>query len=196
MDDASLRAVYDRMATELKLSVIRTATLVEMDSVRAHLAAGKSFADVARKWSREVNTAHVGGTLGWVGANRIPVEQQEVLWGLPVGSVSPPFAEPNFHAVYRIDDRRPGPPRGTFEEERAGILRGVAITQAPQAARSMHDDLMAQYHFHVDPDSAEWLREFLQRETRTARRTYDPNLDKSYVRFDQPREGPFWKEAP
>jgi parvulin-like peptidyl-prolyl isomerase len=196
MDDATLRAVYDRMETELKLSVIKTATLVDMDSVRAALATGMPFEEVARKYSRDVNTAAVGGALGWIGASRLPVEQQEVLWSLPVGSLSPPLAEPSFHALYRVEARRNGPPRGTFESERPGILRGVAMSQLPKAARDMHDDLMAQYHFKVDPDSAEWMRDFLQRETRTARRTYDPKLDKTYVRFDEPREGPFWKEAP
>jgi parvulin-like peptidyl-prolyl isomerase len=196
MDDATLRAVYDRMATELKLSVIKTATLVDMDSVQMALAAGTPFAEVARKYSKDFNTAPVGGALGWVQAHRLPVEQQEVLWKVPVGGVSPRMAEPNFHSLFLVEARRPGTPRGTFESERSAILRGVALSQLPKAGRDMHDDLMAQYHFKVDPDSAEWMRAFLQKETRTARRTYDPKLDKTYVNFDEPREGPFWKEAP
>lgn len=196
MDDTTLHGVYDRMDTELQLSVIKTATLVDMDSVKAALAAGMSFADAARKYSKDQNSAMVGGSLGWVSATRLPVEQQEVLWALPAGTVAPVLPEPNFHALFRVDARRAAPPRGTFEQERPAILRGVAITQLPKAARDMHDELMAQYHFQVDPDSVEWMRAFLQRETRTARRTYDPKLDKTYVRFDAPREGPFWKEAP
>jgi hypothetical protein len=196
MDDATLRAVYDRLDTELKLSVIKTATLVEMDAVRSALAGGLSFADAAVKYSRDVNTAQVGGALGWIQATRLPVEQQEVLWSIPAGGLSPVLAEPYYHSLFLVEERRQAPARGTFEVERPAILRGVALTQLPKAARDMHDDLMAQYHFQVNPDSVEWMRDFLQRETRTARRTYDPKRDKTYVRFDEPREGPFWKEAP
>jgi parvulin-like peptidyl-prolyl isomerase len=196
MDEKVLRQVYENMKTQLELAVIRVPTLVEVDTVRADLARGSAFEQVARYRSRDRSTSALGGSMGWVDATRFPPDQQKVLWSLPVGAVSPTVSDPSSHSIYKILARRDGPPLKGFEEERPEILRALATKQMSRVAVEIHDDLMAQYHYRVDPDSAEWIRAFLEKETAAARRTYDPAVDKERVRLDQPSEKPFWSEAP
>ncbi len=195
-DEKVLRQVYENMKTQLQLAVIRVPTLVEVDTVRADLARGTPFEEVARYRSRDASTASLGGALGWVDATKFTPDQQQILWSLPVGSVSPTVSDPSVHSIYKILGRRDGPPLKDFDEERPEIIRAISTNQLSRVAGEMHDDLMAKYHYRVDPDSAEWIRAFLEKATAGARRTYDPNIDKTSVRLDQPTEKPFWSEAP
>ena len=195
-DETVVREVYERMKTQLELAVIRVPTLVEIDSVQADLQRGVPFDEVARHRSRDSSNAAYGGTMGWLDAARFPPDQQKVLWSLPVGGVSSVISDPTFHSIYKVLDRRDGPPLKSLAEEHDTIVRTLSISQAARAAAQIHDDLMAAYHYHVDMDAAEWMRGFLQKETAAVRRTYDPKIDKSYVRLDQPGEKPLWSEAP
>ncbi len=194
-DDTVLRAVYERMKTQLDLATIKVPTYVELDSVRANLRKGVPFEEVARRWSKDLNSARVGGSVGWVDAKSFPVASQEILWSVPVGADTL-VSETQFHAIYRVRGRRPGPPLQSFEQEKPGLLRAVSMLEMGKAGSAMHDDLMAAYHYRVDTGAAEWLRDFLHRETARARRKYDPAKDKPYAVLGQENEGPFWPEAP
>lgn len=195
-DEDVLRAAYERLAHELDISAIKVPTLVEVDSVQAALDQGIPFEEVARRYSKEQRSASAGGRIGWVNALQFTPDQQEILWSVPVGGISPLVPERAFHAIYKVAGRRPGAARGTFEAERDRILRAVSASQLPDAARRMHDDLMAAYGYQVDMEAAEWLRAFLQESTRDVRRTYDPNLDKPGVELGKPSLPRVWDEAP
>lgn len=195
-DEAAIRGVYDRMAVQLKVATIRVPTLVELDSAQAALARGLSFADAARRYSKEPATAARGGELGWISAAKIPIDVQERLWSAEIGVVVGPVADRQFHTLFKILDRRPGPPLRSFEEEKPDIVRGVYVLETGRAGVKMHDDLMARYHYRVDPAAAEWMRAFLERETATARRQFDPKVDKPFTQLGKTTDGPFWKEAP
>ncbi|MFB3906866.1 MAG: peptidyl-prolyl cis-trans isomerase [Candidatus Eisenbacteria bacterium] len=195
-DDATLREIHERLGRELHLAVIKVPTLVDIDSVQTALANGAQFGAVARRFSKDLRTAGMGGDLGWVPATKLPLSHQRALWNLPSGAVSPVLPEPNFHVLYKILGERPVETVPAFEESRDTILRSLAMLELGRVGREMHDDLMARYGFGWDDEAAEWLRAFLERETASARRTYDPKLDKSEVRLGDPHEGPFWSEAP
>jgi len=196
-DEEVIRAVFDRMSTQLKLAAIKVPTLVELDSVLAALSRGEPFDQVARRLSRDQRSSYRGGEIGWVDATGFSVEQQEILWSLPDGEVSPRFAERQFHAVYRVLDRREGPPLGSIDEERAGILQAIQRNELGRAGQELHDDLMTAYNYRVDMEAAEWMRKFLERETAGVRRTYDPEKDKSFVTLGgEPKDPRLWTEAP
>lgn len=196
-DEEVMRAVYDRLSHQLRLATIKVPTLVELEEVQAALDAGGSFDAVARRLSRDPYTAGRGGKMGWLDATSFSLEQQEILWSLPVGGVSAPFAETQFHAIYKVLDKREGPPLGSLDEERSRILRSVQRIELGRAGQELHDDLMNAYNYRVDTEAAEWMREFLHRETAGARRTYDPEKDKDYVRLGEgPTDPPVWTSAP
>ncbi len=195
-EEEVLRATYERLAVDLELETIKVPTLVEVDSVQAALSRGIAFAEAARRYSKDQRTASIGGRIGWVNALQFTPDQQEILWSVPDGGVSPLVSERMFHAFYRVVARRPGAPLGSFEMERPRILRAVSASQLPEAARKMHEDLMAAYGYHVDMEAAEWLRDFLEEATRDVRRTYDPAIDKSRVKLGAPSLPRVWDEAP
>lgn len=195
-DEDLLRATYDRLAFDLDLATIKVPTLVELDSVQAALGRGVPFEEVARRYSKDARSASAGGQIGWVNALQFTPDQQEILWSVPVGEVSPLVPERSFHSIYRVNGRRPGAPRDSFDKERPKILRAVSVSQLPEAGRRMHEDLMAAYGYRVDMEAAEWLRAFLEEETRDVRRTYDPNLDKTAVEIGKPSLPRVWDEAP
>jgi parvulin-like peptidyl-prolyl isomerase len=195
-DDEVLRAVYDRMGTQLRLATIKVSTLVDLDSAQTELAAGESFERVARRWSQDPTSSRRGGDLGWVDASRFRTDTQELLWALPAGATSEPVAEPQFHAIYKVIDRRDAPTLPSFEDARKEIIAGIHRIELPRVAGEIHDDLLAAYNFRVDREAAEWLREFLHRETAGVRRRYDPEKDKPYARIGEPTEERLWEEAP
>ena len=194
--DEVLGEVYGRLATQLHLEAIKVPTDAEMEEVQAALDSGEAFDAVARRLSRDPSSSHRGGNLGWIDADRFPVAQQEILWSLDIGEISAPIAERQFHAVYRLVDRRPGPALGSLEEERSRILRGIHQAELGRAGKQMHEDLMTAYNYRVDMDAAEWMREFLHRETAGARRTYDPEKDKPYAELGKPTDPPYWDRVP
>lgn len=195
-DEQTVRQVYENMKTQLQLAVIRVPTLVEVDTVRADLARGIPFEEVVRRRSRDSSTARSGGMMGWLDAIRFSPEQQALLWPLPVGAVSKTVNDPSFYSIYKVLARRDGPPLKDFATERQTIALAISKSQLGPAGAAIHDDLMAYYHYRVDPDAAEWLRAFLQKETATARRTVDPTYDKTSLRIGEATEKPFWSEAP
>lgn len=177
IDDAVLRTVYGRMGTKLKLAAVRVPTYAELDSVKAALAAGASFPEVARKWSRDPVTAAAGGELGWFKAADFPIKFQEVLWSLPVGSQSPTIEEPDFHSIYMVLDSEQDTTLGSFEAEREKLYQSMVRPLLGKAGSEMYADLMAAYHFRIDPDNAEWIRAFFQKGTAGVRRGFDPSKD-------------------
>jgi parvulin-like peptidyl-prolyl isomerase len=196
IDDALLQGTYERMKTDLRVAAIRVPTNAAMDSVKAELAAGTSFADAARKWSKDP-TAGPGGDLGWKQAISFFPETQEVLWRLAVGDVSPAIKEPNFHSIYRILEKRPNTSLLSFAEERSRLFRSAVSPLLGPAGGEMHDDLMGAYHFRVNPENAEWIRAFLQKETAGVRRGYDPDRDKPVSRASEEDRGlPQWGDSP
>ena len=96
---------YDR---ERKLSAILVHTRPEIDAVRAALAAGQPFAEVARAHSLDKRSAERGGELGFIGREAAPSLHipAEVFKTLPLGEISAPLrAGRSWHLVRFSEDR-------------------------------------------------------------------------------------------
>jgi len=195
MGEEIFQSIYWRLGKDLRVAVIRVPAAAGIDSAKAELARGVPFAEVATKYSKDPVSAAAGGEVGWVSAREMSLDSQEALWSQPIGTDTPPIEESPYWAIYRALEERTATP-GTFEEERPAIERYVLMREKAKGGARMHDALMEAYRYRVDADAAEWLRDFLQRETSSARRTYDPAIDKSSADLTAPREGPFWPEAP
>ena len=66
---------------------------------------GASFVTYARQFS-EASTAAVGGDLGYVMAEQLPAQLQEVVQSLPVGQISDPIRVPGGFSIIAVSDKR------------------------------------------------------------------------------------------
>lgn len=76
-------------------------------ALKARVAAGESFEELARKSSDERETQGFGGAMGLVELERLPGEMRGIITSLPDGGVSDPLpyaadpTKPGYHILYR-----------------------------------------------------------------------------------------------
>jgi len=78
----------------------------KLDAVKAALAEGKPFADVAREFSEDVATKARGGELGAFGRRRLGDEVDVVLDQVKPPTVTDPISTPRGFWIVKLDDRR------------------------------------------------------------------------------------------
>jgi peptidyl-prolyl cis-trans isomerase SurA len=84
--------------------------LAFLDSLKALVEAGESFADVARKDSDDEDSAPSGGLLGWYEVANMPSDFRQAVRGLDIGEVSEPFiSEFGGHIIQVIDGQEKRP---------------------------------------------------------------------------------------
>ena len=75
-----------------------------LDSLKARVQAGDSFADLAKKYSDDKDSAPAGGMLGWYEVSKLPTDFRKALQGLKAGEVSAPFiSEFGAHLLQVVD---------------------------------------------------------------------------------------------
>lgn len=120
--DAEIRARYNanrddyrRPATaRLKLAYLpKTATaadtvaaLQRAEALRAEIAGGADFAEVAARESADEGSAQAGGDLGFFGRNRMVEEFEEAAFSLPVGQVSEPVLTQFGYHLIEVQERQ------------------------------------------------------------------------------------------
>lgn len=73
-----------------------------IDSVYECLQRGEKFADLARNYSDDRQSASNGGMIGWIQRHRAIPKFEEVAFALPVGTYSKPFSTVNgFHIIMK-----------------------------------------------------------------------------------------------
>ena len=77
------------------------------DSVRNEILKGADYAEMARRFSYDRNSAEKGGNLGYMTAGQDPYQFEEVAFSLPVGQISEIVETPFSYHIIRIDDKRP-----------------------------------------------------------------------------------------
>ncbi len=82
-----------------------TQTLENANKILVQLRNGASFAGYARQYS-ESSTASVGGDLGWVRPEQLPVPLASALHQLPAGSISNPIPVPGGFSIIAVQDTR------------------------------------------------------------------------------------------
>lgn len=81
-------------------------TQAEANDVRAKLVAGADFAQLARKVSRDAETALFDGKLGWITEEKVPPSFAEVL-KLPAGSISKPIHSDHGWHIILVSEVKP-----------------------------------------------------------------------------------------
>ena len=120
ISDAEVKAVWQAQDKELGLSQIFAANERDAQAAAARLAAGDSFADVARRMSRDHNTAPSGGVLGYAIAGQLPQEMEDAVRDLPVGKWTKPLKTPVGWYIVQVTERRPRT-REPFEQVKGSI---------------------------------------------------------------------------
>ncbi|HEV2594980.1 MAG TPA: peptidylprolyl isomerase [Sphingomicrobium sp.] len=80
-------------------------TLDNANKILTQLRSGASFAGYARQYS-EASTAAVGGDLGWVRPEQLPVPLATALRDMPAGSISNPIPVPGGFSIIAVQDTR------------------------------------------------------------------------------------------
>jgi len=109
----------------VRLQQILTTDRESAQRALAALSAGESFADVARRWSRDPSSSR-GGDQGELSRDDLPPALAEVIFRLEAGQVSAIVpAEYGFH-IFLVSERHPAEQAALaeVEEEIRGALRG------------------------------------------------------------------------
>ncbi len=109
----------------------------QLRQLAERLAAGESFAELAKAHSEDLGSAAGGGDLGTAGRGVFDPAFEEALWQLQEGQVSPPVKSAFGYHLIRLDgiERVEFP---SFEEQREGTRQ--RLRQA--AARDLYQDLV------------------------------------------------------
>jgi len=110
----------------VRLQQILTADRESAQRALAAVSAGESFADVARRWSRDPSASR-GGDQGELSRDDLPAALADVIFRLDPGQLSPIVpAEYGFH-IFLVSERHPAEqaPLGEVSEEIRGALRGA-----------------------------------------------------------------------
>ncbi len=130
-------------------------SMSEVAEVRAMLAKGQSFEEVARLRSRDRRTAATGGELPpfTLADNRFPDAFKQVVFNLKVGEVSDPVEIGKFIYIAKLIDRIP-PAQARFEDYRVAVRKDLYDNTVQAAMKAMRDELarMALSSLHIkDP---------------------------------------------
>ena len=115
VDDAELQAYYEQQAADLASEERRAShILIEegsdadetMATIQERLAAGESFADLAREYSIDTVSAEDGGDLGYAGRGIYAEPFEEALFALEEGEVSEPVRTSFGVHLIRLEDVR------------------------------------------------------------------------------------------
>lgn len=75
-----------------------------LDSLRTRILAGESFADLAKQYSDDKESAPSGGYLGWYEMAKMPSDFRQAIGGLKAGEISKPFvSEFGAHIIQVMD---------------------------------------------------------------------------------------------
>jgi len=145
--EAELRDAYGERAAEFETpEQVRMLQIVvreqdEAQRLRNQLRAGKSFAELARRFSLSAD-AKVGGDLGFFPRGRMPAVFEEWAWKLPLNQVSEVVeSEYGFH-LFQVVERRAAA-RPDFAEARVALEKRLVAERQQAAERAWVEALKA-----------------------------------------------------
>lgn len=133
--DEALQAAYDErfkdapQATEYNAAHILVETQEEADALKAELAAGADFAELAREHSIDTGSGANGGELGWFGTGVMVQPFEEAVVGATVGEVAGPVqTDFGWHLVLVKETRlAENPTLDQIRDELAAEIENEAI---------------------------------------------------------------------
>jgi parvulin-like peptidyl-prolyl isomerase len=110
--DADVHKYYDEHKADFvdpeqrHVAHILLATEADAKTVRAKLAGGADFGEVARKQSRDAGTALYDGKLGWITPDKVPPAFKEVLT-MGTGEISKPLKSDHGWHIIQVSEIKP-----------------------------------------------------------------------------------------
>jgi peptidyl-prolyl cis-trans isomerase D len=155
IDDAELQGYYQERSADLASEERRAShILIEegsdadetMATIQERLAAGESFADLAREYSIDTVSAEDGGDLGYAGRGIYAEAFEEALFALEEGEVSEPVRTSFGVHLIRLEDVRESevPPLAELEEQlRRELAREKARERFAEVRAELADSAYA-----------------------------------------------------
>lgn len=133
--DAALQAAYDsrfkdsKPQTEYSAAHILVDTQEEADAIKAELAGGADFAELAKAKSTDTGSGANGGDLGWFGLGMMVKPFEDAVVGAKVGEVTGPVqSEFGFHLILVKETRvAEQPTLDQMRDELAAEVENAAI---------------------------------------------------------------------
>lgn len=133
--DEALQAAYDARfkdaapQTEYNAAHILVATREEADAIKAELAAGADFAEIAKARSTDTGSGANGGDLGWFGLGMMVKPFEDAVIAAKVGEVSGPVqTDFGFHLILVRETRvAEKPTLDQLRDELAAEVENTAI---------------------------------------------------------------------
>lgn len=134
--DAALQAAYETRfkdapeQTEYNAAHILVATKEEADKLKADIAGGADFAELAKIHSTDTGSGADGGNLGWFGLGMMVKPFEDAVIAAKVGEVTGPIqTDFGFHLILVTETRvAANPTLDQIRDELAAEIENIAIT--------------------------------------------------------------------
>ncbi|MCP4592961.1 MAG: hypothetical protein GY842_19675, partial [bacterium] len=170
LTEAQLEAEFERAHGErVKVRHIQMATFAEVDRIKRRLDAGEMFADLARNYSANPNTAPSGGLLRVFSRDDedVPELMRKTAFGMPVGAHSAPVKIEQWYHLLTVEQRYPAR-EARFDDVRAELSDQLRERLTEPAMEQLQQTLLHQAEVEVlDPVLAGEFRR--KREVLTSR---------------------------
>jgi len=121
----------------------------KIDTLRARIAGGADFAEVARENSEDLNTKSSGGDLGWFNTDAYGADFGAQLAALQDGQVSAPFkTQAGWHIVQRIGTRQTN---ATDENRRSQIREAIGQRKLEESWSRYLQQLRGEAYIDIRP---------------------------------------------
>ncbi|MGM9924047.1 MAG: peptidylprolyl isomerase [Bacillus sp. (in: firmicutes)] len=125
--DKELKDYYNNeYKEEIKARHILVADEKTAKEVKAKLAAGEKFEDLAKKYSSDTGSAEKGGDLGWFGPGKMVAEFEDAAYALKKGEISDPVKSEHGYHIIEVTDTKEKKP---FDEMKDEIEREVKLSK-------------------------------------------------------------------
>jgi peptidyl-prolyl cis-trans isomerase SurA len=118
------------------------------------LKAGADFKEMVKKYSKDPRAAMNGGDLGYFEADRLPQQISDILFRLPVDSVSEPIRVTYGYHIFKVMDKKPVP---AYTEEEKSLKESYRQGRYQQDYADFVRELKARYRVAIDSATAKLL---------------------------------------
>jgi len=159
--DDEAKKIYDERVAKLKPEEEISASHILVDTedkakeLRAKLAAGGDFAQLAKENSTDTGSKDQGGSLGYFGHGQMVPEFETAAFKLEKGQVSDPVHTNFGWHIIKLDDRRKKEPP-SFAAVKDTIMNSLIVRKAQDAASEMRGKAQIEY---VDADIKKQVEE-------------------------------------
>jgi foldase protein PrsA len=158
VSDEQLRAAYAKALPQFDVAHIAHIAVADRKTADAVVAqaraAGADFAKLAKKYSKDPNTASEGGDLGSIGNGdgKFQKSFEQAVFTGHTGSIVGPIKAQSGYEIVKVIERR----TRTFEQARDEVRRAVIGQQRDDKMNAYMTDLAKELHVSVNPRFGRW----------------------------------------